>query len=435
MRLGSQEIARLVGGTLHGDDVVVDGAAIDSRELVPGQLFVAVRAERDGHDFIEQAIDAGAAAHLTEQPPRSEPAIAVEDTQQALWSLAKALRPQLGERVVGITGSVGKTTVKDLLAAALATTYPTTASRRSHNNELGVPLTLLNAPEGTEATVVEMGARGIGHIAALCDIATPTIGLVTTVGLAHTELFGGLDAIVVAKRELVECLPASGTAVLNADVASVAAMAAHTAARVLTFGLDAGAEVSAERIVLDADLCSAFRLRSPWGDAQVHLRVAGEHQVSNALAAAAAALASGVEAEAVADGLGEARLSPWRMALHRRADGAVILNDAYNANPTSMAAALRALAGLEAVRRVAVLGEMAELGAHHDEAHAEAAALAGALGVEVVAVAAPAYGPTARHVADIDEVREVLDGSLAGTAVLLKASRLVGLERLAAELT
>jgi len=434
MRLPASEIARLTEGTLVGPDVWVDGASTDSRALAPGQLFVPVRAERDGHEFIEGARAAGSPLHLTDGPVEVEPAVLVDDTQAALGRLAAGVRPRLGDRVVGVTGSVGKTTVKDLLAAALATTYRTSASERSLNNELGVPLTLLNAPDDTEATVVEMGARGIGHISTLCAIARPTIGIVTTVGLAHTELFGGLDEVVVAKRELPESLPSTGTAVLNADVPRVAAMAPHTTARVLTFGLSASADVSAEQVVVDDQLRARFHLRSPWGDARVHLTVAGAHQATNAVAAAAAALAAGVDVEAVAAGLAQATLSPWRMELHRRSDGVIVLNDAYNANPTSMAAALRALADLGASRRVAVLGEMAELGDHHDEAHAEIAELARELQVEVVAVAAPAYGPSVRHVADRDEVIVALGRLDGDTAVLLKASRVAGLEQLVDQL-
>jgi UDP-N-acetylmuramoyl-tripeptide--D-alanyl-D-alanine ligase len=431
MRLLASEIARLTGGVLHGPEVEVDGASTDSREIHPGNLFVAVVAERDGHDFVADAVDRGALLHLTSQPPGVEPAIQVDDTVAALTRLASALRDRLPDRVIGVTGSVGKTTVKDLVAAALRTTYVTAASHRSHNNELGVPLSIVNAPDGTEAAVIEMGARGAGHIDHLCGIARPTVGVVSTVGLAHTELFGGIEGVIRAKGELIESLPASGVAVLNADMPEVLGMADRTDARVVTFGLNAQADVTATEIVLDEHLCPTFTLRSPWGSGRVTLPVRGHHQVGNALAAAAAVLAVDVTVEHLAEGLGLAELSPWRMHLVRRADGVVVLNDAYNANPTSMVAALEALQHLDARRRLAVLGPMAELGEHSDAAHREIALAAAELDIGVVAVAAPGYGPTVRHVADLDEVVDALGPLAVGDAVLLKGSRVAGLERLA----
>lgn len=431
MRLTAAQVAAWTGGDLVGDDVDVDGVSIDSRELSPGQLFVPIVAGRDGHDFIAQARANGASLHLTAQDPVESPAVVVDDTADALSRLASVARSRLPDTVVGITGSVGKTTAKDLLAAALSTTLRTAWSHRSHNNEIGVPLTVLNTPDDAEAVVVEMGARGIGHIAHLCAIARPTIGIVTTVGQAHTELFGGLAEVVLAKGELVEALPGSGVAVLNADVPEVAGMAHRTEARVLTFGHDPTADVVAESVRLDEHLAARFVLHSPWGHAEVHLGVPGEHQVANALAAASAALVAGVPVDAVAEGLADARLSPWRMDLQRRSDGLLVLNDAYNANPTSMAAALRSLAVLPAERHVAVLGYMAELGADSEEAHLEIARLATSLGLHVVAVEAPQYGPEVVHVPDRDAALQALGETGAGVAVLVKGSRVAGLEAVA----
>ena len=281
--------------------------------------------------------------------------------------------------------------MKDLLAAVLAVRWPTSANLRSFNNELGVPLTLLNAPEGTEALVVEMGARGVGHIRTLCDLATPTVGVVTRVAAAHTELFGTIDDVARAKGELVEALPADGLAVLNAADPRVAAMAARTAARVVTFG--AGGDVRAEAVTLDDELAPTFTLVGPDG-ARTEARPAarGLHMVDNALAAAAAGLGLGMTVEEVAAGLAGARLSPSRMALVRLPSGARVLDDAYNANPTSMAAALHALAALPADRRVAVLGVMAELGPSSAADHAGIGDLARELGVEVVGFGTDAYG-------------------------------------------
>ena len=312
------------------------------------------------------------------------------------------------------------------------TTWSTHASVGSFNNELGVPLTLVDAPDDAGVVVVEMGARGIGHVAELCEVARPSVGVVTVVAGAHLEHFGSLAAIAAAKGELVESVPASGLAVLNADDELVAAMASRTEARVLTFGRHHG-EVRAEHLEVDDQLRARFVLRSPWGPVHVLLGVAGEHQVTNALGAAAAALGLGASPEAVAEGLARAELSAGRMHLRTAVDGTRVLDDAYNANPTSMAAALRSLAALPADRRVAVLGTMAELGptAHAD--HDAIAALAADLGIEVVAVAEPRYGRGAHHVAEPAAVAVAagLVGSGRGShvAVLVKASRSAGLER------
>lgn len=431
MRLQATEVADATGGTLLGPEVTVDGARIDSRLVRGGELFVALRAERDGHEYVDVALDAGAGACLVERPAGRGTSIVVEDTFVALTQLATRMRDRLPDRVVGITGSVGKTSTKDLLAAALGRQYRVSASAKSFNNELGVPLTVLDTPDDAEAVVVEMGARGRGHVASLCAVARPLVGVVTTVGLSHSEFFGTIEDVAVAKSELVEALPAHGTAVLNADAPLVAAMAARTDARVLTFGLATG-DVRAAGIRLDDDLRPTFRLQTPWGDAGVALQVRGHHQVANALAAAAAALACDAGIEAVAAGLGDAQLSPWRMELHRAPSGALILNDTYNANPLSMAAALRALAELPALRRIAVLGIMAELGDVGPSEHARMGALAAALGVRIIAVDAPDYG--AETVADAAEARERLGPLGDGDAVLIKGSRAAGLESLAGTL-
>ncbi|MEJ5256359.1 MAG: UDP-N-acetylmuramoyl-tripeptide--D-alanyl-D-alanine ligase [Acidimicrobiales bacterium] len=431
MRFLASEVANAVAGTLVGPDVVVDGAAIDSRELLGGELFVPIIGARDGHDFIAAALERGAAAYLTSRTPvdatGAGPAITVEDTAVALRALGELARSRLRPPVVGITGSVGKTTTKDLLTAVLAHRYRTHASLRSFNNELGVPLTLLNAPDGTEATVVEMGARGHGHIAELCEVARPTIGVVTTVELVHTEMFGDLESVAEAKAELVEALPADGVAVLNADNPFVADMAARTSAWVLTIGVKG--EVRATGVEVDGELRTRFELCSPWGSAEVVLGVRGAHNVHNALAAAAVGLACGVEVEAVAEGLGQAEGSPWRMELRHGANGLAVLNDAYNAGPASMEAALHALARLEARRRIAVLGPMAELGDHQEAAHRRVAEVAAKLGIEVLAVGTDDYGVPS--VPDVDAAFERLGSLGEGDAVLVKGSRVAGLERLA----
>ena len=424
MRLRAAALAAACGGELSGPDVDVDGASNDSRTVRPGQLFVPIVAERDGHDFVPAALQAGAAAYLTARAPAGGTAITVTDTAAALLACGRLARSSLPDRVVAVTGSVGKTSVKDMLAATLATTFATTANERSFNNELGVPITLLQAPEGTEAVVLEMGARGAGHIRLLCEVGRPTVGVVTNVAAVHTEFFGTIDDVAAGKGELVEALPPSGVAVLNADDHRVTAMASRTSARVLTFGRRG--EVRAERVAVDDELRASFRLCSPWGLTEVRLAVRGDHQVANALAAVAAAMACETSLEAAAAGLAQASLSPLRMDLRRTATGAVVLNDAYNANPTSMAAALRALASLPVGgRRIAVLGPMTEL-ADADAAHAEVAELAASLGIEVVPTGTDRYGlpAVADPVAAVGPLK-------AGDAVLVKASRAAGLEKVA----
>jgi UDP-N-acetylmuramoyl-tripeptide--D-alanyl-D-alanine ligase len=440
MRLTTDEIAAATGGRRVGPAVAVDGAAIDSRSIRPGQLFVPVVAERDGHEFVDAALAAGAPAYLWSRAPllgtrRGATAVVVADTSAALLDLGRAARARVGDVVVvGITGSVGKTTVKDLTAAALGAARRVAASDRSFNNELGVPLTLLNAPDDVEAVVVEMGARGRSHIGLLCGVARPTIGVVTAVAKAHTEMFGTVEEVAASKGELVEALPAGGTAVLNADDPLVDAMAARTPAKVVRFGRAAGVDVRAVDIVVDDELRPRFVVESPWGRAEVRLGVRGEHQVANALAAAAAALAAGVPLEAVAPALAVEPTSPWRMALATAPSGARVLNDAYNANPASTSAALRALARLPARRRVAVLGVMAELGPSSEDDHRAVAELAERLGIEVVAVGTPWYGVDPVPTGDDDAALAAIGTLGPDVAVLVKGSRVAGLERLAQRL-
>lgn len=438
MHLRTDEIAAATKGTRLGEATVVEGASIDSRGDVRAKLFVPVVAERDGHDFIGAALDGGAAAYLTERDDSTgRPAVRVEDTSSALVDLGRFARARLGDRVVGVTGSVGKTSTKDLLATVLSTTYRTSANEASFNNEMGVPLTLLGAPDDAEAVVCEMGARGIGHIEMLCEIARPSVGIVTAIAGAHMEMFGSLRQVAVAKGELVEALPASGTAVLNADFDLVEGLATRTAASVVRYGIDrSDVDVHAEALTLDADLRPRFMLRSAWGSARVHLGVRGVHQASNALGAAAAALALGVDLDQVVEALATAELSPMRMDVRTRADGLVVIDDSYNANPTSMAAGLRALAALDVDRRIAVLGEMAELGDAAEAGHREIAELAASLGVAVIAVGTRLYGSGAHVVGDTGEVVILLGGAGlgAGDAVLVKGSRVAGLDAVARRL-
>ncbi|HVW34727.1 MAG TPA: UDP-N-acetylmuramoyl-tripeptide--D-alanyl-D-alanine ligase, partial [Acidimicrobiia bacterium] len=447
---------------LGGDpEAAATSYSIDSRTLAPGGLFVALRAERDGHDFVLDALDRGAVGALVARPVEGAGLIVVEDTATALSALGRTARDRLdGAPVVGITGSTGKTSTKDLTAAALAPAGPVGASPVSFNNEIGVPLTLLSAPEAAAAVVVEMGARGIGHIATLCEVARPTVGVITNIGLAHAEFFGSREEVARGKGELLEALPAAGHAVLCADDDLTPRLRARTGAAVLTAGRSAAADVRVSGMQLDAELRPAFRLDTPWGPADVApLPVRGAHQAVNAAMAVAVAAVCGVAlADAVA-GLAGAVGSPLRMDLRRTPGGVAVLDDSYNANPTSMAAAVEALAALGGSgRRFAVLGPMAELGPEAAEAHRRLGRLAAEARIDTVVAVAPARtgGPAGGPLREAVEAlaagaREggvtavVVDGpagALAelgarlrpGDAVLVKASRVAGLERVAAAL-
>lgn len=430
MRLQASQAADGIGGRLRGPDVEFDGVSFDTRSIRPGQLFVPIVAERDGHDFVDAAYAAGAVAHLSSRSDAESAdrtSIEVDDTSQGLMQLASWARGASTARVVGVTGSVGKTSTKDLIAAACSARLRTTANERSFNNEQGLPTTILNSPDDTEVLVLEMGMRGFGQITELCEIARPEIGVVTTVGHSHTELVGGIDGVAVAKRELVEALPASGTAVLNADDGRVAAMARSTAATVVTFGRSGDVRIGG--LELDDRARARFDVSSPWGRVRVELGVSGEHMAMNAVAALAVAGSLGVDLEAAASALASAEVSGMRMEVIELPSGAVVVNDAYNANPTSMGAALDALVAMQATRRFAILGLMGELddpgGGHRDVARR-----AETLGIQLVATGTDLYG-----VRPTDDPVSVIGDVGAGDVILVKASRAAGLERIVAELT
>jgi UDP-N-acetylmuramoyl-tripeptide--D-alanyl-D-alanine ligase len=433
VRFRASEVAAAVGGELIGADVTLDGATQDSRSVTPGCLFVPLVADRDGHGFIEAAVAGGAGAHLTSGAIGDGTAIRVADTAAALCDLGSAARASTSARVVAVTGSVGKTSVKDLTAAVLAQGGSTHASERSFNNEIGVPLSILGTPGDADFLVLEMGARAGGDIVRLAGIARPDVGVITTIDIAHTSAFGALEVVARTKGELLDGLPPDGCAVLNVDDDLVTGQAGRARCPVLTFG-ERG-EVRARDVSLDEGLRPRFRLESPWGRADVRLEVHGAHMVSNALAAAAVGLFLGLSPDEVADGLSAARLSPWRMEVEAASSGLVVINDAYNANPASMVAGLEALAALAvAGRRIAVVGLMAELGGYEATAHLEMADRAALLGIDLVAVGTDLYGVAS--LAGIDEASAHLAGlSLGdGDAVLVKGSRVAGLEVLAAGL-
>lgn len=426
------DVAAATGGRLVGPAGAVSGASFDTRTLRPGELFVPVVAGRDGHDFVAAAVAAGAGAYLTSRGVLDAAgplaAVEVDDTGAALLALASWAVSRLGAEVVAVTGSVGKTTTKDLAAAAIAAGRRVTANTRSFNNDQGLPVTVLGAPDDTEVLVLEMGMRGFGEITRLCRVARPRIGVVTAVAPAHTERVGGIDGVARAKAELVEALPADGVAILNADDPRVAAMAARAPGRVLTFGAARGADVSIGGLVLDELARPRFTLSTPWGAVDVAMAASGRHMAANAAAAVAAAASVGVPLEGAAAAIATAELSPSRMAVHRLPGGAVLIDDAYNANPTSMRAALDALAAIPAARRLAVLGVMAELD-DPDLEHRRIAEYAAARGIEILAVGTDRYGrpPVDDPVAAVGEVGP-------GVAVVVKGSLVAGLQAVAAEL-
>jgi len=442
--------ARLGAGADPG--AVADSVVIDSRKAGPGSLFAALPGENvDGHDFATAAIAGGAVAVLASRPVGA-PALIVPDVPGAMAALARAVVAALpGLTVAGITGSAGKTTTKDLTAQLVERLGPTVAPYESYNNEIGHPLTVLRVTPDTRYLVLELSARGPEHIAQLCAIAPPRLGAVLCVGHAHAGEFGGLDEVARAKGELPAALPPGGVALLNADDPRVLAMAERTAARVVTFGLRPGATVRADGVTLGRDGRPAFTLVTPVGTAPVRLRLLGAHNVVNALAAAAIAGELGMPVTEMAEGLSAATpRSKWRMEVTERADGVTVINDAYNANPEGMAAALETLATVARARRaIAVLGPMNELGDESHRRHEEVGGLAARAGVAGLIVvgehAAPMLTGAKAERAWRGELISVPDAESAVTAlgnllgpgdvVLVKASRTIGLERVALALT
>lgn len=453
------QVAEATGGEVVSGDpgTTVERLTTDSRDVPPRSLFVALRGENhDGHDHIDEALDAGAIAYLAEHATDRDGAVVVDDTWEAVTELGGWVRHQVDPTVVAVTGSVGKTTTKDLLAAAIGAQRRTVAAQGSYNNELGVPLTCLSTEPDTEVLVVEVGSRGVGHIESLMPIVGPDVSVVTAVAAAHLEMFGDLDTVQRAKAELVEALNSSGTAVLNADDPRVLAMRRRTEASTVTYGRQPEVEVEGsvvevdvvgEDVHLDRLARARFRARTPWGSADVVLPLAGDQFVGNALAALAVAGSLGVEIGAAADALAEAPISSWRGAVDE-VEGTVVINDAYNANPLSVRAALRTLAAVERPsdgRTWAVLGIMAELGPDADDEHAAVGEVVRELGIDrLIAVgegtapvlegaAAAGMPQHARwHVEDAAAALELLrDDARPGDVVLVKGSRVAGLEAVA----
>ena len=442
------EIASAVRGALRGPDDVVSRVETDSRAVGPGSLFVAIDGERlDGHAFVGDAFARGAVGALVHRPGIDGTVIQVPDTGRALLDLAADERDRMtGTRVVGITGSNGKTSAKDLAAAVVGTRLRTHASPASFNNEVGLPMTLLRTEPGVEVVVAEMGARREGDVRLLCDVARPDAVVVTNVGTAHLGIFGSWDAIVRAGSEPVEWLGPNGTAIVNADDAVARAYADETDAAVITFGLDPGADVRAEDVELGPDARATFTLWSAGEREPVELAVPGDHMVSNALAAAAVGRWAGLTLAECAAALKGAGVAHWRMETSTGASGIVIVNDAYNANPESMAAALKSARWMARGQRlIAVLGHMAELGPVEFEEHERLGRLVVRIGVErlitvgerarTIARAAIREGQLPEDVASYEDPSEAAADVRAwvrpGDVVLVKGSRVAGLERVA----
>ena len=428
------DVAKATNGTLIGQNAHLSGVSFDSRNVRPGQLFVPIVAERDGHEFVEAALAAGAGAYLTTGKTFGRTAITVPDTLAALLQLGawgrNKLDAQLSNRVIGITGSVGKTSTKDFIAAALGSSLRVAANERSFNNDQGLPVTILNAADDVEALVLEMGMRGFGEIARLCTVARPNIGVVTRVASAHTERVGGIDGVARAKSELVIALDASGFAVLNADDERVVAMRTLTDATVITYGASSLADVRMTSCVLDERACASVSIESPWGKASWKMNVPGKHMAHNAVGAIAVAGVLGLDLQRAAEAVSNSILSEMRMQHRIARSGALIIDDSYNANPASMSAALHALSVTKASRRIAVLGVMAEL-SEPERDHSEIAELAKKLGIEVLAIGTDMYGMQSRT---LDEVAAMLSAVENSTGILIKGSRVAQLEKLVSQL-
>ncbi len=460
LTLSLETLVSVVGGELlsGSDSAMVNGVATDSRHVEPGVVFIAFEGDRvDGHEYLLDAVSLGARALIVTRPAeeiadglarareRDVAVVRVDDALGAVQALAAYHRGRLFCPVVAVTGSTGKTTTKDFITSVLSVRSRVVATYGNQNNELGVPLTILRAGADTDVLVVEMAMRGEGQIARLCEIAGPTAGIVTNVGTSHIELLGNQEAIASAKGELVEATPASGAIFLNADDAFSSVLARRASARVVRYGVENAAEISARDLTVNPEGCASFTLVSEEGSRDVQLAIPGRHNVYNALAAAAVGLHLDVGLDDVIEGLESAQAGEMRMQAFQSASGVFVINDAYNANPTSMRAAIETLAEMQATgSRIAVLGDMAELGSLTELAHFR-------IGEEVARLPLDALltiGKRARRIADgaraegmdDDHIHpfDSVDGAAAylatlvlpGDVVLVKASRVMGLERI-----
>jgi UDP-N-acetylmuramoyl-tripeptide--D-alanyl-D-alanine ligase len=435
------DFAQVCGGMLRGADRSFAGVSSDTRTLAAGELFVALRGPRfDANQFVSAAYSAGAAGALVDTPQDvAIPQIVVPDTQAALERLGHSWRNQFAIPVVGVAGSNGKTTAKEMTSAILRQAGSCLATRGNLNNHIGVPLTLLRIEATNRFAVIEMGANHAGDVAALVRIARPTVGLITNAGAEHLEGFGSLEGVARAEGEMVEGLAATATAVINADDEFAGLWRQMTAARVVSFGIERAADFAATdiRTTVGADgFVTHFILKSPLGPATaIELHMGGRHNVSNALAAAAAASAAGATLEHVVTGLGTVRAVPGRLQFKKAAGGAWLIDDSYNANPSSVRAGIEVLASLEG-RKWLVLGDMAELGEYAQSAHREIGEFARQRGIErlyatgaLAALAVESFGPGAKWFADPAALAQALQAAAPEVRMLIKGSRVNRLER------
>ena len=447
-----RNFARACGGRLEGADRAFAGVSSDSRTLSAGDLFVALRGPRfNGNEFVGAAVAAGAAGALVDEPQSLGLAqIVVADTQAALSRAGHVWREALDIPVVGVAGSNGKTTAKEMTAAILCEAGSTLATRGNLNNHIGVPLTLLRLEPGHRFAVIEMGANRAGEVAELVKVARPTVGLITNAGAEHLEGFGSLEGVARAEGETVAGLGANATAVINADDEFASLWRGMTSARVVTFGITSAADFRASglRTTLGAGgFLTRFRLSSPLGQAEVELHLGGRHNVANALGAAAAAAAAGATLEQIVRGLGAMRPVPGRLQLKQAACGAWIIDDSYNANPSSVRAGIEVLAAIEG-RHWLVFGDMAELGEFAADEHAQIGAFARAHGIErllatgpLAALTVERFGTGGQWFPETEALtRELLralssgEPGMGSVRLLVKGSRINRLERVVAAL-
>ena len=432
MLITASEVASVAHGTLVGLDCEASGIAFDSRTLRHGQAFVALGGEADGHDYLRDAVTAGAPFAIVQRGKSIDAltCVEVDDCDAALTAIGRHCRDRLATtldgRVIGITGSVGKTSTKDLVLAVLRSKYANAhGPEKSLNNDIGVPVTIVNSPDSCEALVLEMGMRGLGEIARLCDVGQPQIGVITEVGEAHSERVGGIEGVVRAKAELLHSLPQSGIAIVNSDSVNAMKTVHNIAARVMTFGSSETAAVRWEIVSSDERGCCTVRFTAGDESAVGIVPLPGIHMAANAASAVAVGITCGIGIAQCVEALSNTQSASQRMQWVIGRNGIRILDDSYNANPVSVAAALRTVAETPAKQRYAVLGVMAEV-LHSDLAHQEIAKLCGQLGIELLALETDLYGTGALSLAD---VARTLDSHDSNTVVLVKGSRVAAAER------
>jgi UDP-N-acetylmuramoyl-tripeptide--D-alanyl-D-alanine ligase len=432
MLITASEVASVAHGTLVGLDCEASGIAFDSRTLRHGQAFVALGGEADGHDYLRDAVTAGAPFAIVQRGKSVDAltCVEVDDCDAALTAIGRHCRGRLAAtlngRVIGITGSVGKTSTKDLVLAVLKSQFANAhGPEKSLNNDIGVPVTIINAPDACDALVLEMGMRGLGEITRLCDVGHPQIGVITEVGDAHSERVGGIEGVVRAKAELLHALPQSGIAIVNSDSVNVMKTVHNISARVVTFGSSETAAVRWE--IVSSDERGRCTVRFTAGDESAVgiVPLPGIHMASNAASAVAVGITCGIGIAQCVEALSNTQSASQRMQWVIGRNGIRILDDSYNANPVSVAAALRTVADTPAKQRYAVLGVMAEV-LHSDVAHQEIATLCQQLGIELLAIETDLYGTGALSLTD---VARTLDGHDSNTVVLVKGSRVAATER------